>query len=75
MDYGTTVVRHTPKGINMPTRQLSVQRWSITSRKPFDVVVAAVEGAIGRPNMVDFAGQDGRRNDLRANAEGRRWQR
>ena len=39
----------------MQTRQLNVQRWSITSRKPFDVVVAAVEGAIGRPNMIEFA--------------------
>ena len=32
-----------------------MQRWSITSRKPFDTVLAAVEGAIGRPNMIEFA--------------------
>ena len=31
-----------------------MQRWSITSQKPFDVVVAAVKGAIGRPNMAEF---------------------
>jgi uncharacterized protein (DUF302 family) len=39
----------------MQTRQVNVHRWSITSSKPFDVVVASVEEAIGRPNMVEFA--------------------
>ena len=39
----------------MQTNQVNVQRWSITSRKPFDTVLAAVEEAIGRPNMVEFA--------------------
>jgi hypothetical protein len=38
----------------MQTRQINVQRWTITSQKPFDAVVAAVEGAIGRPNMIEF---------------------
>src|ERR1700723_3615713 len=38
----------------MQTRQINVQRWSITSQKPFDAVVAGVEGAIGRPNMIEF---------------------
>jgi uncharacterized protein (DUF302 family) len=38
----------------METHQVKVQRWSITSRKPFDTVLAAVEDAIGRPNMVEF---------------------
>jgi uncharacterized protein (DUF302 family) len=38
----------------MKTRQVNMQRWSTTSRKPFEAVVAAVEGAIGRPNMVEF---------------------
>src|SRR6266446_1372909 len=32
----------------------SMQRWSITSPKPFDDVVASVEEAIGRPNMIEF---------------------
>jgi hypothetical protein len=41
----------------MPTRQFNVQRWSVTSRKPFDVVVTAVEGAIGRPNMIEIAAE------------------
>jgi uncharacterized protein (DUF302 family) len=31
-----------------------MQRWSITSTKPFDVVLASVEEAIGRPNMIEF---------------------
>jgi len=38
----------------MKTRQVNVQRWSITSQKPFDTVVAAVEEAVGRPNMMEF---------------------
>ena len=38
----------------MQTRQVNVQRWSIISQKPFERVVAAVEGAIGRPNMTEF---------------------
>jgi uncharacterized protein (DUF302 family) len=39
----------------MQTRQVNVQRWSITSQKPFDAVLAAMEGAIGKPNMMEFA--------------------
>jgi hypothetical protein len=38
----------------MQTRQVNVQRWSIISPKPFDVVVASVEEAIGKPNMIEF---------------------
>ena len=38
----------------MQTHQVNIQRWSITSRKPFDTVLAAVEDAIGRANMVEF---------------------
>jgi uncharacterized protein (DUF302 family) len=45
----------TPEETNMQTRQVNIQRWSITSPKPFDAVVAAVEAAIGRPNMGEFA--------------------
>jgi hypothetical protein len=40
--------------INGSNRQIIVQRWSIISQKPFDTVVAAVEGAIGRPNLAVF---------------------
>jgi len=38
----------------MQTRQVNVLRWTIISHKPFDAVVAAVEAAIGRPNMGEF---------------------
>jgi uncharacterized protein (DUF302 family) len=41
-------------------RTISVRRWSITSQKPFETVVAAVEAAIGRPNMSKFAEEIGR---------------
>ena len=37
----------------MQTHEFSGRRWSInSSQKPFDDVVAAVEGKIGRPNFV-----------------------
>ena len=39
----------------MQTRPMNMQRWSVTSQKPFDAVVAAVEEAIGRPNILEFA--------------------
>jgi hypothetical protein len=39
----------------MEVRTVNVQRWSIVSQRPFENVVAAVEAAIGRPNMSEFA--------------------
>ena len=39
----------------MQTHEFSGRRWSITSQKPFDAVVALVEEKIGRPNMGKFA--------------------
>lgn len=39
----------------MQTRQVNVQHWSIISQKAFERVVAAVEGAIGTPNMTGFS--------------------
>jgi uncharacterized protein (DUF302 family) len=38
----------------MRTRQISIQRWSIVSAKPFESVVAAVNAAVGHPDMGDF---------------------
>jgi uncharacterized protein (DUF302 family) len=38
----------------MQTRQIMMQRWSVTSQKPFDDVVAAVQEKIGRPSMLEF---------------------
>src|SRR5580704_5828638 len=39
----------------MQTRQVNIRRWTITSQKPFDAVVGAVEEELGRPNMIEFA--------------------
>ena len=38
----------------MARRQITVQRLSITSAKPFDSVVAAVNAAVGHPDMGEF---------------------
>jgi hypothetical protein len=38
----------------MELRNINVQRWSITSQKSFESVVASVEAHIGKPNMTDF---------------------
>src|ERR1700759_31938 len=39
----------------MKVRTVNVQRWSVVSQKPFETVVAAVEAAIGRPNMSELS--------------------
>ena len=39
----------------MEVRTVNVQRWSVVSQKPFETVVAAVEAAMGKPNMSEFA--------------------
>jgi uncharacterized protein (DUF302 family) len=39
----------------MQTRQVNIRRWTITSQKPFDAVVGAVEEELARPNMIEFA--------------------
>jgi uncharacterized protein (DUF302 family) len=38
----------------MQTHEFSGRRWSITSQKPFDAVVADVEAKIGKPDMGEF---------------------
>ena len=38
----------------MTVRTVEVERLSVTSSKPFEVVVAALEAAIGHPDMVEF---------------------
>jgi uncharacterized protein (DUF302 family) len=40
----------------MATKQISVERFSITSAKPFGEVVKALEGSVGHPNMSSFMG-------------------
>jgi uncharacterized protein (DUF302 family) len=39
----------------MTTRQISIRRLSITSARPFESVVAAVNAAVGHPDMGEFA--------------------
>jgi uncharacterized protein (DUF302 family) len=39
----------------MTVRKVEVERFSIASSKPFEAVVAALEVAVGRPDMVEFA--------------------
>src|SRR6201984_251457 len=34
---------------------IEVVRFSLTSSRPFDEVLAAIKGAVGNPDMVDFA--------------------
>jgi uncharacterized protein (DUF302 family) len=38
----------------MGTKQITVQRFSVTSSKPFDDVVKALEAAVGHPDMRTF---------------------
>ena len=38
----------------MATKEIKVERFSITSRKPFTEVAKALEGSVGRPNMNTF---------------------
>jgi uncharacterized protein (DUF302 family) len=39
----------------MRTRQISIQRLSVTSARPFESVVAALNAAVGHPDMGEFA--------------------
>jgi uncharacterized protein (DUF302 family) len=36
-------------------RKIEIERFSLTSSKPFDQVVAAVDASIGHPDMAEFA--------------------
>jgi hypothetical protein len=38
----------------MTVRKIEIERLTITSSKPFESVVAALEAAIGRPDMAEF---------------------
>src|SRR5580658_7185237 len=39
----------------MTTRNIDVERWTVTSSRPFESVVAAVDAAVGHPNMRTFS--------------------
>lgn len=38
----------------MTIAKVEVERFSLTSEKPFDTLVAAIKSAVGQPNMVEF---------------------
>src|SRR5580658_9289127 len=44
-----------PMAVNTTTRQIDFQRLSVTSQRPFEGVVAAVNAALGHPDMAGFA--------------------
>jgi uncharacterized protein (DUF302 family) len=35
--------------------KIEVERFSLTSSRPFDEVLAAIKGAVGNPDLIDFA--------------------
>jgi uncharacterized protein (DUF302 family) len=39
---------------NMTVRKVEIERFSLISSKPFEVVVAALKAAVGQPDMVEF---------------------
>ncbi len=39
---------------NMTIKRVEIERLSVTSSKPFEVVVAALKAAVGHPDMVEF---------------------
>ena len=53
----------------MTIAKVEVERFSLTSLKPFDAVVAALKSAIGQPNMVEFF------KETRATNSFRDWER
>src|ERR1017187_9679970 len=46
-------------GSDMATRQINVERFTVTSSKAFESVVASIEAAIGHPDMREFAKHSG----------------
>jgi uncharacterized protein (DUF302 family) len=40
---------------NVTIKNIEIERFSVTSSKPFEAVVAALEAAVGTPDMVEFA--------------------
>ena len=38
----------------MTVRKVEIERFSVTTSKPFEAVVAALKEAVGRPDMVEF---------------------
>ena len=49
-----SVIRFDERKENMTVRKIEIERLSVTSSKPFEVVVAALKEAVGQPDMVEF---------------------
>ena len=47
-------LRNEKQKANITCRKIEIERISVISSKPFDAVVAALESAVGHPNMVEF---------------------
>ena len=43
----------------MTIKQTNVERWSLTSARPFEAVVAALEGAVAHPDVKQFINEVG----------------
>lgn len=41
----------------MTIRKVEIERFSVTSSKPFEAVVAALEAAVGHPDMLEYAAE------------------
>ena len=39
----------------MTVRKIEIERFSVTSSKPFAAVAAAIKASVGQPDMVEFA--------------------
>ncbi len=48
------VIRFDARKEKMTIRKFEIERFSVTSSKPFEAVVAALEAAVGHPDMVEF---------------------
>jgi len=48
------VIRFDERKENMMIKRVEIERLSVTSSKPFEVVVAALKAAVGHPDMVEF---------------------
>ncbi len=43
------------EGLVMTTRRVEVERFSVTSSKPFQQIVASLKSAVGHPDVAEFA--------------------
>jgi hypothetical protein len=41
--------------MKMSIKKFEIERFSVTSSRPFDAVVAALKGGVGRLDLIEFA--------------------